>query len=323
MNTLTINNLRNLGGIFHVLFLIIYFSIGVFALLIVGIIEYDFLRGIFSAEKYREWCLWAVIVFESFKGFAIYFHRYVEYYADFGFTIEKRLKRYLKLGRYIAFIVSFVVGVAKVSEYLDSPRFNEVWTIEKADIENSYSQKKIVLINERDSLTKKIEDYNKSRDKQIKKNINRLVYIDPSKYNPEDIEKKAQVIEEANKLQVKSFSNILGAEQKRIDNLNNMIYNWNEIVKDSLRANKSRLSKEYWKTENPTVVGVFRLTEELSKKVKTKIHFKEFKYLYVLLISFLVSALLELVIMNSINYSSYVFFDRLDPKEIDARQKKR
>ena len=269
-----------------------------------------------------SWCLWAVIIFEGFKGFAIYFHRYVEYYEDFGLTLEKRLKRYLKIGRYCAFIISFVVGVAKVSEYLDSPNFDKVWKQEKEQILKSYASKKKILIKDKDSLNAVIIDFNKSRDKQLRRNINRLTYMNVADYDEAYIAKKARSIREANNLQNMSYSDLVSFEQKRVEELKNVIYRWNEIVRDSLNLNKKRLLTDYSKTENTTVVGVYRLVLELGKKMDWIIEFKAFKCLYTLLIAFLVSALLELVIMNAFNYTSYVFFARLDPKTTDARVKR-
>lgn len=321
-NKLKINSLYNGGGIIHILFLFIYFTIGVFALFVVGIIEHDFLKGIFDSPKYASWCLWAVIIFEGFKGFAIYFHRYVEYYEDFGLTLEKRLKRYLKIGRYCAFIISFVVGVAKVSEYLDSPKFEKVWKQEKQQLLTSYASKKKILIKEKDSLNAIIIDFNKDRDKQLKRNINRLAYMNVADHDEAYIAKKARSIREANKLQNMSYSDLVSIEQKRVEKINNDVYRWDEIVRDSLNLNKKKLLTDYSKTENATIVGVYRLVSELSKKMNWIIDFKFFKYLYTLLIAFLVSALLELAIMNAFNYTSYVFFARLDPKTTDTRVKR-
>lgn len=280
------------------------------ALFVVGYLEFIFLQEIFNFSK--KWSFATVCLLESFKGVAIYLHRFIEYY---NVEMPQHLKMFLKIGRTIALIFSFIVGLAKVSEGLDNTKkIATLRSIEYNKIDTSYSSENLRLIMERNMLLEKIQTFDSGINKSLKRNTERLFkIIDTSK-----LEFTKQAILKANEIQKNNSIETNRYTNNRLAIVDSLIYNSQYRIKDEKEKFETYLKSDtsYAQTQNSTMVGTYEVFK-IILPIKPNTFFK----IYIIIIATLLSFLLELVIINCFNYVSYIFFNESDPKEIDNRMK--
>lgn len=281
--------------LFEKLLLVLYLLIGILCLFVVGYLEVDFLKTIFTDSL--EFCVFCVIVIEAFKSLAIFYHRYSSHK---GIYIQHtRISKYLNIGRFTALIFSFIVCITTVSKQLNTPKEIEAnLKIQEDTIRTSFNK----YLN-----TLSIEKYKND------------TTIDKAKYTKQQASNNAVTkivsnskIKENYNQRISALNNFSKGKDELIDliqrnkQIDSIVFNSQTILQNLIDTAKNRFNNDYKLSENKSVVGVY---ETYKHTFNSSADFKKFKYVFIILIGILISALLEIIIVNIFNYLSVVYLD--------------
>lgn len=232
---------------------------GLLATLVSAYIEYKFFTGIF--EDFAFWGLVLVIAFEGAKIGAIIIYEYVKKHSEIKFS--SGLTSVIYTLRITLIIFSTICSFSKISQYLNNPNYKKELEAKTITINNEYKS----LIEKEDAFLKgNIDELEEKMDAEAN------VFINGQWKGPRYAEKKI------------NWEKAIKDREKRIA----------ELVKE--RDNKIETEgKNLYsdpKSQNQILVGIYNTFQNIG----IGIEFKRFYSIFVVLIAFFTTLILELII---------------------------
>jgi hypothetical protein len=249
-----------------------YALLGFFALIVSGYIEFLFFSSVFTNFFIPSILL--AVTFEGVKVGTIIIGKFFNIESSKSISATVKFLNYTTRTFLIAF--SVICSFAKIAEFMDSPNYNAIWNEERKKIENEYEK---VILREDSILRLQVDKHFEDLKDE------RLITSSTGDYVGPNYKAKKTLYDEA--------------VENRKKRLNELQEHKVQIIKQ--RQKEIELDAS---VKNQILVGLHTTISNSG----IQIDFQRFYSGFVLLISFFVTLILELIIMTVFNYVTIVRF---------------